>query len=244
MSGRLYGIGVGPGDPELMTLKAVRILARGSGHRLSGAEQRRKLGARHRRKSSFRRAGSRSPSACRCAPGPVPLEIYDRAAEEIADASRRRPRRGGALRGRPVLLRLVHVSARPRWPIAFPTTIVPGVTSLTACAAASGRPLVRRDDVLTVAARDARRCGARAAAVADARCRGDHEGRPASAAPAKRCWTSSACSGTAIYVAHATRGNERVVAACRSCRQRSAVFLHDPHRRGTAHEAGLRRAHR
>ena len=26
VSGRLYGIGVGPGDPELMTLKAVRIL--------------------------------------------------------------------------------------------------------------------------------------------------------------------------------------------------------------------------
>jgi precorrin-2/cobalt-factor-2 C20-methyltransferase len=27
MSARLYGIGVGPGDPELMTVKAVRLLA-------------------------------------------------------------------------------------------------------------------------------------------------------------------------------------------------------------------------
>ena len=26
MSGTLYGLGVGPGDPELLTLKAVRIL--------------------------------------------------------------------------------------------------------------------------------------------------------------------------------------------------------------------------
>ena len=26
MSGTLYGLGVGPGDPELMTLKALRIL--------------------------------------------------------------------------------------------------------------------------------------------------------------------------------------------------------------------------
>jgi len=27
MSGRLIGVGVGPGDPELMTLKAMRTLA-------------------------------------------------------------------------------------------------------------------------------------------------------------------------------------------------------------------------
>ena len=26
MQGMIYGIGVGPGDPELMTLKAVRLL--------------------------------------------------------------------------------------------------------------------------------------------------------------------------------------------------------------------------
>ena len=26
MTGMLYGIGVGPGDPELMTLKAVRLI--------------------------------------------------------------------------------------------------------------------------------------------------------------------------------------------------------------------------
>jgi precorrin-2 methylase len=28
MSGHLYGIGVGPGDPELLTIKAAKILGR------------------------------------------------------------------------------------------------------------------------------------------------------------------------------------------------------------------------
>ena len=27
MSGRLYGVGVGPGDPELVTVKAARLIA-------------------------------------------------------------------------------------------------------------------------------------------------------------------------------------------------------------------------
>ncbi|MER3475619.1 MAG: precorrin-2 C(20)-methyltransferase, partial [Leptolyngbya sp. ERB_1_2] len=26
MTGRLYGIGIGPGDPELLTMKAFRVL--------------------------------------------------------------------------------------------------------------------------------------------------------------------------------------------------------------------------
>ena len=30
MKGTLYGLGVGPGDPELITLKALRILEQGS----------------------------------------------------------------------------------------------------------------------------------------------------------------------------------------------------------------------
>ena len=81
--------------------------------------------------------------------GPVPLEAYERAAEEIAahlDAGRDV---AVLCEGDPFFygsFMYLHDALADR----FPTTIVPGVTSLTACAAASGRPLVRRDDVLTV----------------------------------------------------------------------------------------------
>ena len=40
MSGHLYGIGVGPGDPELMTLKAARLVTTAPGHRLARTERR------------------------------------------------------------------------------------------------------------------------------------------------------------------------------------------------------------
>src|SRR6185369_5570749 len=75
--------------------------------------------------------------------GPVPLEAYQRAANEIA---------GHLDAGRDVAMlcegdpffygsfMYLHDALASR----FPTTIVPGVSSLTACAAASDRPLVRR----------------------------------------------------------------------------------------------------
>ena len=33
MKGKLFGLGVGPGDPELLTLKALRLIREKRGHR-------------------------------------------------------------------------------------------------------------------------------------------------------------------------------------------------------------------
>ena len=60
MSGRLYGIGVGPGDPELMTLKAVGLA--NAGHRLSPA-------ATAPRSSAAERSESRGPRENISGPG-------------------------------------------------------------------------------------------------------------------------------------------------------------------------------
>lgn len=38
MAGRLYGLGIGPGDPELLTLKAVRLIRENQVIALPGEE--------------------------------------------------------------------------------------------------------------------------------------------------------------------------------------------------------------
>ena len=207
MSGKLYGIGVGPGDPELMTLKAVRILAEvpviAYPAPNSGESSARAIAEK------FIPAG-RIEIAVRVPMrvGPVPLEAYQRAAKEIAthlDAGRDV---AVLCEGDPFFygsFMYLHDAFADR----FSTTIVPGVSSLTACAAASGRPLVRRDDVLTIvpatlddAAIEQRLSQSHSAAIMKV---GRHLTR------LKALLEKLDLLETAIYVSHATRGNERVV---------------------------------
>lgn len=204
VSGRLYGIGVGPGDPELMTLKAVRILAKTPVVAYpapnSGESSARAIAA------SFIPAG-RTEIAIRVPmrAGPVPLDAYARAAEEIAAHLAAGRDVAVLCEGDPFFygsFMYLHDALAER----FPTTVVPGVTSLTACAAASGRPLVRRDDVLTVLpatlsdeALTARLAAADAAAILKV---GRHLPR------VKALLSRLGLIGTSHYVAHATRTSE------------------------------------
>ncbi len=148
MSGRLYGIGVGPGDPELMTLKAVRILASVPVVAYpapdKGESSARAIAATHI-------PAGRTEIAIRVPmrPGPEPAAIYDEAASEIATHLEAGRDVAVLCEGDPLFYGSF-IYLHDRLSARFPTSIVPGVSSLTACAAAANRPLVRRDEMLAV----------------------------------------------------------------------------------------------
>jgi precorrin-2/cobalt-factor-2 C20-methyltransferase len=148
MSGRLYGIGVGPGDPELMTLKAVRILSQVSAVAYLAPDKGESIAraiARKHLPPALREIAIRVPMR----PGPEPDEIYDSAADEIAAHLEAGRDVAVLCEGDPFFygsFAYLHDRLAAR----FTCTIVPGVSSLTACAAASGRTLARRDGTLSV----------------------------------------------------------------------------------------------
>jgi precorrin-2/cobalt-factor-2 C20-methyltransferase len=148
VTGTLLGVGVGPGDPELMTLKAVRVLE--SAPVLAYLAPNEGESSARAIAAPFIPAG-RMEIAIRVPmrPGIVPADIYDRAAGEIAAHLNAGRDVAVLCEGDPFFYGsypYLHERLAPR----FPTIVVPGVSSLTACAAAAGRPLVRRDEGLAV----------------------------------------------------------------------------------------------
>src|SRR6476646_6579428 len=147
-SGRLYGLGVGPGDPELLTLKALRLLRAvpvvAYPAPENGESFARSIVAawieRHQREIAIR-----FPMR----PGPPPVEIYDGAAAELA--AELEDGRDVALlcQGDPLFYGSF-INVFTRLAGRYQIEIVPGVSSLTACAAAAATPLVSRDDTLAV----------------------------------------------------------------------------------------------
>jgi precorrin-2/cobalt-factor-2 C20-methyltransferase len=155
--GRLYGVGVGPGDPELMTLKAARVLASADVV------------------AWFAKAGNASNArACALAhlrPGvaelpllyPVTTEIpkadaayrdaIDRFYEDSAAAVAEHLAAGRSVavlsEGDPLFYGSymhIHVRLAHR----FPTEVVAGITAMSGCWSLAGVPITQGDDVLTV----------------------------------------------------------------------------------------------
>lgn len=150
MSGRLFGVGVGPGDPELLTLKAVRLIAEcpviaypaPAGGTESMARQ---------------IAGPHIPDGkteiiieTPMIPGQFPAnDVYDRYASEIAEHLEAGRDVAVLCEGDPFLFgSFMYLFGRLSSDHA--TEVVPGVSSLGACAARAEVPLVSRNQTLSV----------------------------------------------------------------------------------------------
>ncbi len=149
MTGTLYGVGVGPGAPDLITLRAARLI---EGARviayptLAGGESFARAIAADLIPRDAREIVMDVPMSTDRAPAQA---AYDQGAIDIAGALD-----GGddvvcLCEGDPFfygsfMYLFARLSAR------YQVEVVPGVTSVTACAAQAGRPLVARNERLTV----------------------------------------------------------------------------------------------
>lgn len=157
MSGRLFGVGVGPGDPELLTIKARRVIE-SSGvvaypNARHGRSVARAIAAPYLRADVVEVALT-YPVTTEVTDHPggyeaALLEFYDAAAQQLTthlDAGRDV---AVLCEGDPFFYgsyMYLHERLAPR----YETEVIPGVTSFSAAAAAAGTPLAKRDDVLTI----------------------------------------------------------------------------------------------
>ncbi len=157
MTGHFYGVGLGPGDPELITLKAARLIASAD------------VIAYHAGVSKHSHA--RRIAADLIPPGAIEEELrypvttgstdhpggYAGAMADFYEESAARLA-AHLEAGRTVVLMAEgdplfygsYMYMHDRLAHRFPTEVVPGVTSVTAATAAVASPLVRQTDVLTV----------------------------------------------------------------------------------------------
>ncbi len=148
-SGTLYGIGLGPGDPELITLKAARLIAAApviAWPALPGTPSLARSIAAGLIAPGTREIGIEVPMTPARAPAQA---AYDMGAAQIAKALAAGQDVAFLCEGDPLFYgSFMYLMARltPR----FPVEVVPGVTSLTAASARLALPLVARDQVLTV----------------------------------------------------------------------------------------------
>ncbi len=149
MTATLYGLGVGPGDPELMTLKAHRILSAAKiiayPEPDTGPSFAREIVTEY-----IREDATEIPIIIPMRTQRFPAqEIYDEAAKTIAHHLDCGEDVAVLCEGDPFFYgSFMYLYARLN--AQYRIEIVPGVSSLMACAAEFGRPLAARNDVLTI----------------------------------------------------------------------------------------------
>ena len=156
-TGRLYGVGLGPGDPDLMTLRAVEVIAgadvvayHSARHGRSIA---RSIAAKHLRADHIEEAlvypvtteTTDHPGGYRGAME----DFYTEAAARLAahlDAGRT----VAVLAEGDPLFYGSYMHMHKRLADRYPTEVIPGVTSVSAAAARLGTPLAEGEEVLTI----------------------------------------------------------------------------------------------
>jgi precorrin-2 C20-methyltransferase/precorrin-3B C17-methyltransferase len=157
MTGRLYGVGVGPGDPELVTVKAARLIGAADVVAYHSARHGRSI-ARSIAAPHLRDGQIEEPLVY-----PVTTETTDHPGgyrgaldEFYADCAARLAEHLDAgldvvvlSEGDPLFYGS-YMHLHKRLAPHYPAEVVPGVTSLSAASAAAGRPLVEGEETLTV----------------------------------------------------------------------------------------------
>lgn len=148
-AGVLYGLGIGPGDPELITVKAARILRAvpviAYPAPEGGSSLVRQIAAPHIPADRIEIVIA-TPM---CAERYPAQDVYDRYAATIAEHLHGGRDTALLCEGDPFLYGSF-MYLFDRLCRRFAVQVVPGVTSLTAVSAAAGMPLASRDEVLTV----------------------------------------------------------------------------------------------
>ncbi|MGW5415833.1 precorrin-2 C(20)-methyltransferase [Actinomadura geliboluensis] len=157
MAGRLFGVGVGPGDPELVTVKAARLIGEADVVAFHCARHGRSI-ARSAAEPYLRDGRIEEQLVY-----PVTTETtdhpggYQGALDEFyADCAARLAAHLDADRtvvvlseGDPLFYGS-YMHLHKRLAPHYPAEVVPGVTSVSAASAAAGRPLAEREETLTV----------------------------------------------------------------------------------------------
>jgi precorrin-2/cobalt-factor-2 C20-methyltransferase len=156
-AGKLIGVGVGPGDPELITLKAIRALSEADGiahfAKAGNASHARAIAAQHLRPqvTELPLLYPITTELPKCSDGyrDALRDFYDQSAAAIAAHLEAGRVVAVICEGDPLFYgSYMHLHARlaPR----FPVEIVAGVTGMSGCWSAAGTPIAQGDDIFTV----------------------------------------------------------------------------------------------
>ncbi len=207
MTGTLHGVGVGPGDPELVTLKAARLISAASVIAYPAPDS--GIGfARSIVADLIPETAVEIPMVVPMRPDRFAAEsVYAEVAGILADHLRGGVDVVALCEGDPFFygsFMYLHDRLAGR----FPVVVVPGVSSLCAVTAASGRPFCARAEGVTVLPAtlseedlEARLSAAEAAAVMKL---GRHFPK------ARRVIDRLGMTGRATFVSHASLPNQRV----------------------------------